>query len=179
MRVWDAASGQPLTPPLKDQLRFQLVDRTKPPDFSPDGRYLLTLVGLSREPPKGPGGAWGFLKGGEAQIWEAATGKAVTVPLSMEDGVQEVSFSPDGSRYAASLWQHNRGEQQRAAVLVHETLTSRILLAFLPPTGVAHLRFSQDGARLAGAYDDGTLELRTVPAGQSARPLLPSRPTHR
>jgi hypothetical protein len=87
--------------------------------------------------------------------------------------IRTVTFSPDGSRYAASLWQHNRGEQPRAAVLVHETLTSRILLAFLPPTGVAHLRFSQDGARLAGAYDDGTLELRTVPAGQSARRLLP------
>jgi WD40 repeat protein len=84
-----------------------------------------------------------------------------------------VTFSPDGSRYAASLWQHNLGEQPRTAVLVHETLTSRILAAFLPPTGVALLRFSQDGTRLAIAYDDGTLELRTVPSVQPTRPVLP------
>ena len=80
-----------------------------------------------------------------------------------------VTFSPDGSRYAASLWQHNLEEQPRAAVLVHETLTTRILAAFLPPTGIALLRFSQDGTRLAVAYDDGTLELRTVPSGQPGR----------
>ena len=87
--------------------------------------------------------------------------------------ISTVKFSPDGSRYAASLWQHNPEEQPRAAVLVHETLTSRILAAFLPPTGVALLRFSQDGTQLAVAYDDGTLELRTVPSGKSARPVVP------
>ena len=87
--------------------------------------------------------------------------------------IRTVTFSPDGSRYAASLWQHNRGEEPRTAVLVHETLTSRILGAFLPPTGVALLRFSQDGTQLAVAYDDGTLELRTVPSVQPARPVLP------
>jgi WD40 repeat protein len=84
-----------------------------------------------------------------------------------------MTFSPDGSRYAASLWQHNLGEQPRAAVLVHGTLTSRILAAFLPPSRVALLRFSQDGTQLAVAYDDGTLELRTVPSGKSARPVVP------
>ena len=87
--------------------------------------------------------------------------------------IRTVTFSPDGSRYAASLWQHNPGEQPRAAVLVHETLTRRILVAFLPPTGVALLRFSQDGTQLAVAYDDGTLELRTVPSGKPARPVVP------
>jgi hypothetical protein len=90
--------------------------------------------------------------------------------------IRTVTFSPDGSRYAASLWQHNLDEQPRAVVLVHETLTSRILAAFLPPTGVAVLRFSQDGTQLAVAYADGTLELRTVPSGQSARSVLPQRP---
>jgi WD40 repeat protein len=87
-----------------------------------------------------------------------------------------VTFSPNGSRYAASLWQHNLEEQPRAAVLVHETLTSRILAAFSPPTGALLLRFSQDGTQLAVAYADGTLELRTVSSGQSARSVLPQRP---
>lgn len=87
--------------------------------------------------------------------------------------IRTVSFSPDGSRYAASLRQHKRGEEPRTAVLVHETLTSRILGAFLPPTGAALLRFSQDGTQLAVAYDDGTLELRKLPSGQPARPVLP------
>jgi WD40 repeat protein len=87
--------------------------------------------------------------------------------------IRTVTFSRDGSRYAASLWQHKLGEQPRTVVLAHETLTRRILMAFLPPTGVSLLRFSQDGARLAIAYDDGTLELRTVPSGQPARPVGP------
>ena len=87
--------------------------------------------------------------------------------------IRTVAFSPDGSRYAASLSQHNLGEEPRTAVLVHETLTSRVLGAFLPPTGAALLRFSQDGTQLAVACDDGKLELRTVPSGQPARPVLP------
>jgi hypothetical protein len=87
--------------------------------------------------------------------------------------IRTVTFSPDGSRYAASLWQHKLREQPRTVVLAHETLTRRILMAFSPPTGVSLLRFSQDGTRLAIAYDDGTLELRTVPSGQPARPVGP------
>jgi WD40 repeat protein/type III secretory pathway component EscS len=87
--------------------------------------------------------------------------------------IRTVTFSPDGSRYAASLWQDNRGEKSRTVVLIHETLTSRVLGAFLPPTGAALLRFSQDGTQLAVAYDDGTLELRTVPSGQPAGKGLP------
>jgi hypothetical protein len=87
--------------------------------------------------------------------------------------IRAVTFSPDGSRYAASLWHHGLEKQPRAAVLVHETLTPRILTAFTPSTGASLLRFSQDGTRLAVAYDDGTLELRSVPASQIARPVMP------
>jgi hypothetical protein len=87
--------------------------------------------------------------------------------------IRTVTFSPDGSRYAASLWQQKLREQPRTVVLAHETLTRRILMAFSPPTNVSLLRFSQDGTRLAIAYDDGTLELRTVPSGQPARPVGP------
>ena len=46
-----------------------------------------------------------------------------------------MTFSPDGSRYAASLWQHNLGEQPRAAVLVHETLTESHLGGILASDG--------------------------------------------
>jgi WD40 repeat protein len=142
--------------------------------------FQTTDLGSIDCPVNGP---FGLVPGGKyfhlgLHIYDRRSLNLVTAKDFADDRAEigVVTFSPDGSRYAASLWQHGLEEQPRAVVLVHETLTARILTAFMPSTGVALLRFSQDGTRLAVAYDDGTLELRSVPAGQSPRPVVPQRP---
>lgn len=54
-------------------------------------------------------------------------------------------------------------------VFVHETLAKDMLLAFTSAKAVTHFRFSQDGAQLAIACTDGTLEARTIPVGRPRR----------
>jgi len=142
--------------------------------------FETTDLGRIDRPINGP---FGLVPGGKyfhlgLHIYDRRSLNLVAAKNFPDDRAEigAVTFSPDGSRYAASLWQHGLKEQPRAAVLVHETLTTRILTAFTPSTGVALLRFSQDGTRLAVAYDDGTLELRSVPASQTARPVVPRRP---
>ena len=81
--------------------------------------------------------------------------------------IRTVTFSPDGSRYAASLWQHNWGEEPRTVVLIHETLTSRILGTFLPPTAVR----SCDSPGMAHNW-----QLPTTMGRSNCEPCLPANP---
>lgn len=149
-----------------------------PPDMAGQidlATFRTTDLGTIDDPSNGP---FGLVPGGKyfhlgLHIYHRRTLNLVAVK-DFSDGtamVGAVTFSPDGSRYAAELLLRPFDEPR--AVLVHETLTQRILSAFAPPSDVALLRFSQDGTKLAVAYADGVLELRTVPSGESARPVLP------
>jgi Flp pilus assembly protein TadD len=86
-RLWSAASGQELTPPLRHQHSVSAVA------FSPDGKTVLT--GSSDQ---------------TAQLWSATSGKELTPPLRHQDQVLAVAFSPDGktvltgSGTTARLW---------------------------------------------------------------------------
>ena len=59
VRVWDAATGLPVSPPM----RQGPVDRAV---FSPDGRRLATAGS------------------GAVRVWDAATGQPVSPPLELE-----------------------------------------------------------------------------------------------
>lgn len=88
-RVWDAGTGQPITPPLlHDQVVFS-------GDFSSDGLRVITGS-----------------DDGTARIWDATTGEPLGPALRHEQGVLHVSFSPDGRRVStasrdglAQLWE--------------------------------------------------------------------------
>jgi WD40 repeat protein/tetratricopeptide (TPR) repeat protein/tRNA A-37 threonylcarbamoyl transferase component Bud32 len=71
-RVWDAATGQPRTPPLAGGHRADC--------FSADGRRLLTVSGQ------------------EARLWDAATGQPLTPPLPHVEHILQAAFSADGRR---------------------------------------------------------------------------------
>ncbi len=78
-RVWDAATGQPLSRPFthRDSVWFAT--------FSPDGRRVLTDSG-----------------DGTARVWDVTTGRPLSPPLPHEvyerKTAEPITFSPDGSR---------------------------------------------------------------------------------
>jgi WD40 repeat protein/tetratricopeptide (TPR) repeat protein len=78
-RVWDAATGQPVTPPLRHR------GKVRHAAFSPDGGLVAT-AGDDRA----------------ARVWDAATGEPITPPLTHPEAVMGCSFSPDGSRLATA-----------------------------------------------------------------------------
>ena len=74
-RVWDAATGKPVTAPLEHQ---GLVYSAS---FSADGTRVVTAS-----------------EDKTARVWDAATGKPVTAPLEHQGPVHSASFSADGTR---------------------------------------------------------------------------------
>jgi WD40 repeat protein/serine/threonine protein kinase len=74
-RVWDAVTGQPVTPPLKHN------DKVNHAEFSPDGKWVITASDDET-----------------ARVWDAATGDPVTRLIKHNGHVIYAAFSPDGRR---------------------------------------------------------------------------------
>ncbi len=89
-QVWDAATGEPVSPPLRHERAVSLAT------FSADSRRVLTASGLERT----------------VRVWDAATGTPLTPPLKHASGVSLALFSPDGrhlvTRQTASPSQGSR-----------------------------------------------------------------------
>jgi hypothetical protein len=75
-RLWDVATGEPVTPPLVHPRALFSVA------LSPDRKLILTGC-----------------DGGRTQLWDAATGKAIGPSLALG---RNAGFAPDGATYLAS-----------------------------------------------------------------------------
>jgi hypothetical protein len=132
-RLWSAATGQPLGPPLQHQSAVQKVV------FSPDGKTIATSS---------------YDKA--ARLWSVATGEPLEPPLQHRGPVPGVAFSPDGKTVAttgegktARLWSADTG-QPFGPPLQHQD----------PVLSVA---FSPDGKTVATASLDKTARIWEVP----------------
>lgn len=138
-RVWDAATGQALTPPLKIWQRH-LVGAGA---FSPDGRVVATAE-LGDD-------------GLAVALWEVATGNRLvhgmsTSPTAESDAVAGIAFDSDGTRLAVVT--------QAGWVTLWDTTTGQALMPPLDGTGEKFfvgddefpIRFTRDG-RLVFAAD--------------------------
>ena len=99
MKVWDAATGQPVGAPLNGH-----TDEVTSVAFSPDGKRIVT--GSDDK---------------TVQVWDAATGQPVGPPLKGHtDAVTSVAFSPDGKRIVSGsadktvrVWDAATGQPRR------------------------------------------------------------------
>jgi WD40 repeat protein len=171
-RVWDAATGKPLTPPLKHD-RPAVMDAA----FSPDGRLLATRAALGDQPPLS------FLS--EVHVWEAATGRRllrqpirISRPDALLGAILCFAFSPDGRHLAAGggvITKRVRGEVQ-----IFEAATGRPAgPALAVADGLVPLRvaFSPDGKWLAAASAFGDSKVGEIRVWEAAtgRPALEPR----
>jgi WD40 repeat protein len=142
VRLWDAVTGQALTPPLKHE--GPVVSLV----FSPDGQHLLSA---SRD--------------GTARVWDVETGLPAHPPLTHDgpvcnawftrDARQVITGSEDG---AVRLWD-----------LSPRAPTERVLLA---RGQVRCARFSPDGRWIVLGDSAGTVELRDALTGEPAAPPM-------
>jgi WD40 repeat protein len=165
-RLWDAATGEPLGAPLRQQGWVGGVA------FSPDGGTFLTAVGgkgprlwnaprsfvpgsLLRHPGKvlavafSPDGKM-ILTGASdnaARLWDAATGKELG-QLPHQDRVKAVAFSPDGRRILTG------SSDEKAQLWDVATLKPIGSPLHHPPAWLSGVAFSPDGKMVVtGGFD--------------------------
>jgi WD40 repeat protein len=136
-QVWEAESGQPVTPLLKQG------GCVRSAQFSPDDQLLV--IGADD---------------GIARVWNAQTGQPVTPPLKHAGPVRSVEFSKDGRQVLTGsydgtvrLWDSHSGN-----LLVEPLRHSG---------WVRSARFGPDGQRVVSAADDGTARVWGPRTGQS------------
>jgi WD40 repeat protein len=135
-RVWDAATGEAITPPLPHE---EMVQNAR---FTPDGQKVITA---SRDRT--------------ARVWDARTGKRLGPPIEHPDGLQRTSphVSADGRRAVtaagniARIWDVGTG-QPSTEPLVHKATVNTA-------------RFSPDGTRVVTGSNDKTARIWDVHTG--------------
>jgi WD40 repeat protein len=153
VQVWNAATGQPVQPPVHLDTQTSYHHYA----FSGDGR-TVAMADADRD---------------NVQLWSVASGQAVGHPMSAnnpKDGIYDVALSPDGHHLAVGYDDGLR---------LWNTETSQLEGAIITRTGlldpVSAVAFSRDGATLAAARGNGTIELWDP----STRKQLPHSPLPR
>jgi WD40 repeat protein len=190
-QLWDAATGQPLGPPLAHDGEVQAVA------FSPDGKTVLTgskdkmarrwdaatgkLIG---RPLPHPDAVWRVafgadgktlltgsgdpfdnrspLKPSEARLWDAATGAPIGwLPHLAPSTLRAVAFSPDGKTILTG-----GGDRSGQARLWAAATGKPLGEPLAHPEAVLAVAFNPDGKTAATACQDGTVRFWDVPAGK-------------
>jgi len=182
-RVWDARSGQPVSPRLEHQ------DGLADVAWSPDGTRVATASadktarvwdarsGQPLSPPlahRGAVTAVAWSPDGTrvatasvdrtAQIWDARSGQPVAPPLHHRDTVTDVAWSPDGMLVATA--------SADTTAQVWDARSSQPLFRLEHAGIVGAVTWSSDGARIATASDDKTARVWDARSGRPVSPPL-------
>jgi WD40 repeat protein len=147
-RVWDVATGEPVTPLL--QHRGPVVHAA----FSPDGRRVLTAGGDAI-----------------AQVWDAATGQSL---LSLKHGgfVRFATFSSDGRRVVTTSGDF--GVRVKGGARIWDAATGELLTTLVHDQSVQKAWLSPDGSRAltlgrtVQLWDAGTGKLVRIVQGDES-----------
>jgi WD40 repeat protein/energy-coupling factor transporter ATP-binding protein EcfA2 len=118
-RIWDPATGLPLTPPLAH------LGAVYDAAFSPDGTRVVTAS-----------------TDGTAQVWNAATGRPIGRPLKHHGAVASAVFSPDGEHVVTA-------SADNTARVWDAATSEPITPPLVHQSGISRATFSPDGTRVA------------------------------
>ena len=137
VRLWDAATGQEIGPPLR-AVEFPV----KSLSFSPDGTRLLTGVP------------------GPARIWDAVTHKQIGETIHPGERVNSVAFRPDGRQIVTASSATTVGIWDGMSGAPLKTLSGHA-------GAVNAASFSADGKRVLSVSEDHTLRIWDVASGSA------------
>jgi WD40 repeat protein/tetratricopeptide (TPR) repeat protein len=151
VRLWNAATGEMLGPPLMQQAGVVTTA------FSPDGRTLVV-------------GTLGFPAG--AQLWNVTTGKPIGEPL-LHARVHCVAFSPDG-RTVLTAGHGERLDLNQGETRLWEAATGRRVGMPMRHRGIVYaVAWSRDGRTILTGSLDGTAQLWEAKTGKAVgKPLV-------
>lgn len=162
-RVWDVATGKPVTPPLVHE------DTVHQAAFSEEGRRLVTVTSGGKTirvwEIEGPGATSlehaetvryaAFSRDGTrvvtatdftVQLWQATSPPSAALTLATEGQIYAAGFSPDGTRVVT-------GSEGRTAQ-VWDAATGALVTTLPHEARVRDARFSRDAQRVATASGD-------------------------
>jgi WD40 repeat protein len=141
-RVWDVATGKPITEPMRH------ADSVQTAAFSPDGTRIVT-------------GSYDHT----ARVWDAATGRPLTQPIRHKDSVGAVAFSADGTQIVT-------GSDDETARIWHAASGRPLTEPMRHADSVRTAAFSPDGARIVTGSRDGTARVWDAGTGRSLTPPM-------
>jgi WD40 repeat protein len=95
-----------------------------------------------------------------ARVWDATTGKPVTMPLEHQGFVTGAAFSPDGTRVVTASWDKT--------ARVWDAVTGKAVTMPLEHQGFVNTAaFSPDGTRVVTASDDKTAQVWDAVTGKA------------
>jgi WD40 repeat protein len=152
-RIWDAATGLPITPAMK---QATIIGRVI---FSPDGKQVATgATAASYDSEQ---------HGSEAMLWDAATGKPLSLPLRATERIVGLQFTLAGPR--AILTSSTNDSARVYDIRTGAVVGGPFPTDQFPLAGV----LSRDGARVIIGSADGSLRIWNVATGKLLREPLP------
>lgn len=128
----------------KELLRFHVLG-VRSLCWAPDDKQL------------GSTGASDLGRKAELRICDSTTG-SVTLAASKDEGLQSITWSPDGRRLATGGWNSN--------AIIWDAVTAKELLVLEHPEGALAVAWSPDGSRLASASRDRTIKVWNATTGK-------------
>jgi WD40 repeat protein len=197
VQVWDAATGQPIGPPM---VHDQMVDEAK---LSGDGSRVLAITKdntawiwqVTAKPPppialhhaaavgmaafSSDGSAVLTASGNIARLWSTATGQPLSPPMAHGGPVRDAVMSRDGTRVATALWEGTGSGiwNAKTGARIAEFETDPMAaddwsFDHLHLSLVGHVALSADGRRAATAGSDQRAVVWDTATGKPVAPPL-------
>jgi len=146
-QIWDAATGQPVSPPRKLGTSVSQVA------ICPDRQRIIPFC------------SGATLAGKEVRVIDLVSDQRLALPFHHDKGIIHASFSPNGRWAVTASWDKT--------ARVWDTTTGQPVGPWLThPKTVYHASFSPDGRLVATASEDQTARVWDATTGEPVTPAL-------